>query len=174
MLCESGLHASVKPLDALKYAPGNTLCRVELAGEILEEADKCVAARRRIIWRFNAESLLREFARWCAIQVIDEWDAPDVVKRYLEIGDESLREEARVASVAASYASHAAYAASHASSASAYAAYASYASSAYASYASYASAAVYNAYAVYDDNARKKQNKKFEEMINATKKQTTS
>ena len=40
---------------------------------------------------------LREFARWCALQVIDLWDAPDVVYEYLKTGDETLRDAARAA-----------------------------------------------------------------------------
>ena len=90
-LCASGLHASICPFDALQYAPGNTLCLVELGGEIAHGEDKVVASRRRIIARIDAEPLLREFARWCALQVIERWDAPDVVRRYLETGDESFR-----------------------------------------------------------------------------------
>lgn len=35
-LCESGLHASVRLLDALKYAPGPIICRVELGGTIIK------------------------------------------------------------------------------------------------------------------------------------------
>jgi hypothetical protein len=43
------------------------------------------------------ERLLREFARWCALQVIHMWNAPDVVREYLETGNEELRDEARTA-----------------------------------------------------------------------------
>ena len=32
----------------------------------------------------------REFARWCALQVIDKWKAPEVVVRWLKTGDKSL------------------------------------------------------------------------------------
>ena len=35
-MCESGLHASRHPFDALQYAPGNALCLVECGGEIVE------------------------------------------------------------------------------------------------------------------------------------------
>jgi hypothetical protein len=90
-LCESGLHASLHPLDALQYAPGGVLCLVELGGEILHGDDKVVASRRRIVKRIDAEPLMREFARWCALQVIELWDAPEVVRQYLTTGDESLR-----------------------------------------------------------------------------------
>lgn len=93
-ICMSGLHASSHPFDALEYAPGNTLCLVEVDGDISEQEDKLVCRRRRIIARIDAEPLLREFARWCALQVIDLWDAPDVVRQYLTTGNESLRAEA--------------------------------------------------------------------------------
>lgn len=36
VMCESGLHASAHPFDALRYAPGATLCLVELDGEIID------------------------------------------------------------------------------------------------------------------------------------------
>ena len=92
VLCESGLHASEHPFDAFKYASmGSTLCEVELDGEILRDTDKLVAARRRIIRRIDAVPLLRDFARWCALQVIHLWDAPPVVREYLETGREEIR-----------------------------------------------------------------------------------
>ena len=50
------------------------------------------------IWVFSKampESKCREFARWCALQVIHLWDAPDVVREHLETGDEKLRNAAR-------------------------------------------------------------------------------
>ena len=92
--CESGLHASEHPLDALQYAPGNLLHVVELEGDLVSHGnpiDKWVGRRRKIIATINAESLLREFARWCASQVLHLWDAPQIVKEYLASGDESLR-----------------------------------------------------------------------------------
>jgi len=35
-MCVSGLHWSREPFDALQYAPGETLCLVEIGGEIVE------------------------------------------------------------------------------------------------------------------------------------------
>ena len=96
--CESGLHASIDPLDALQYAPGPMLHLVDLDGEILEHGtppDKLVGRRRRIVASIDATDLLREFARWCALQVVHLWQCPDVVRRYLETGDESIRVAAR-------------------------------------------------------------------------------
>ena len=64
-LCNYGLHASVRPLDALKYAPGPVVCRVRLGGTIIEDDDKCVASRRTVLWMADAERDLRLFACWC-------------------------------------------------------------------------------------------------------------
>lgn len=94
VLCESGLHASVRALDALDYAPGPTVCRVRCGGEIVTDQDKLVAAERTILWRADVTDLLREFARLCALDVAHLWDCPDVVRTYLTTGDESLRDAA--------------------------------------------------------------------------------
>jgi hypothetical protein len=104
--CQSGLHASIDPLDALQYAPGPMLHLVDLDGEILEHGtppDKLVGRRRRIVASIDATDLLREFARWCALQVVRLWQCPDVVRRYLETGDESIRDAARDAARDAGY-----------------------------------------------------------------------
>ena len=83
VMCESGLHASLHVADALKYAPGNTLCLVELGGKIIGSDDKVVASKRKIIARFDATDLLRADARASALSVIRLWEAPDVVIQYL-------------------------------------------------------------------------------------------
>ncbi len=64
-MCHYGLHASVRPLDALYYAPGPIICRVRLGGTIIEYNDKCVASRRTVLWMQNIEKELRLFACWC-------------------------------------------------------------------------------------------------------------
>ena len=96
-LCKSGLHASMCPWDALSHAPGPLLHRVVVGGEILYGNDKLVASERTIRASIDATDLLRSFARQCALDVIHLWDAPDVVRKYLETGDESLRAAARAA-----------------------------------------------------------------------------
>ena len=104
--CESGLHASEHPFDALQFAPGPMLHLVELDGEIQTHGnppDKIVGRRRRIVASIDATDLLREFARWCALQVVHLWQCPDVVRRYLETGDESIRVAARDAVRAAAW-----------------------------------------------------------------------
>lgn len=94
-ICVSGLHASRRPWHALAYAPGPVLCEVEVEGVEAEHDDKLVARRRRIVRRVDLTDDLRAFARQCALDVIHLWEAPDVVRRYLETGDESLRAAAR-------------------------------------------------------------------------------
>ncbi len=101
--CKFGLHASKHPLDALMYAPGSTLCLVELAGKIVpHNSDKVVASERKIIARKDVTGLLRNFARIQARSVLDLWNAPKVVRKYLITGDESTRDEARNAPWSAS------------------------------------------------------------------------
>jgi hypothetical protein len=108
VMCKSGLHASRHPFDALAYAPGPVLCLVDCDEIEAEENDKLVCRRRRIVARFDATTMLRAFARQCALDVIHLWDAPQVVRDYLTTGDESLRDAARAAARNASYAAGAA------------------------------------------------------------------
>ena len=117
-LCESGLHASRSPFDALRYAPGPVLCLVECDGVEDEESDKVVCRRRRIIARRDMTEYLRWFARSQGLSVVHLWEAPDVVLDWLMTGDKGLR---RAAEAAAAYAAAAA-AAYAAAEAAAYAA----------------------------------------------------
>ena len=91
VICESGLHASKHPFDALQYAPGATLCLVECEGIVTEQEDKFVCRRRKIVTRFDATDTLWAMSRWAALQVIHLWDSPPVVREYLETGKEDLR-----------------------------------------------------------------------------------
>ncbi len=98
ILCEEGLHWSREPFDALQFAPGATLCLVEVGGEIVEKKgdDKGISSKRKIIARMDATELLRYFARLQAISALEYWDSepPEVVCDYLATGDESLRDAA--------------------------------------------------------------------------------
>jgi hypothetical protein len=100
-LCASGLHASVDPFDALRFAPGETLCLVRIGGEVLHDHDKLVCSERTIVARMDATDMLRYSARMQAASVAHLWDAPDVVLDYLMTGDEVLRAAARDAAWAA-------------------------------------------------------------------------
>lgn len=117
-LCESGLHASERLLDALQYAPGLTLHRVTLDGETLRDNDKFCARRRRIdatrevqlraLVRLALESAC--LAAWCAGLYL-----PDLLTA-LEASDRGGWQECESSARAAYYASHAASRASHAAS----------------------------------------------------------
>ena len=63
IMCTSGLHASEQPYDALQYAPGHILHRVELDDVIDTQDDKVVARRRKIVATIDAAELLHAFAR---------------------------------------------------------------------------------------------------------------
>ncbi|HEX3587822.1 MAG TPA: hypothetical protein VH024_17615 [Candidatus Angelobacter sp.] len=115
--CERGFHGSRRLIDALQYAPGTTLCYVECDGEIIERDDKLVSTRRRILWRFDATDVLRQFARQCALDVAHLWNMPDVMRKYLETGDESKRFAALVAARTAGTAADATWAATWAAQA---------------------------------------------------------
>ena len=101
ILCEQGLHGSVKPLDALSFAPGPMVWRVELSGDLDIGDDKVAATSRKYLWGYDATDVLCKFARLCALDVIHLWDAPEVVVRYLKTGDEPLRAAALEATLEA-------------------------------------------------------------------------
>lgn len=69
-MCQNGMHACRRALDALTYAPGPVVCRVRLSGELLDNTDKSVARARTILWMADATSLLHEFALSVAIDTL--------------------------------------------------------------------------------------------------------
>jgi hypothetical protein len=155
-LCKSGLHASIEPSDALRYAPGSVICKVLCEGKIIRAEDKLICSERTIITKMDGTELLKYAARVFALSVIDKWDAPDVVLDWLMTGEEDIRWAAAEAAAYAAYAAAAdaakatataeavaAYAAADAADA-AYAAAAAAADAAYA-YAAAAAAAYANA-----------------------------
>jgi hypothetical protein len=100
-LCRSGYHWSLKPHQALKYAPGATLHKVRFGGYVERRADKGVSSERTIIASIDATNLLRRFAADQALGVSHLWDMPEVVHDYLTTLDESKRKAAWGASKAA-------------------------------------------------------------------------
>jgi len=75
-LCANGLHASQRAIDALRYAPGPVVQRVELIGERVDSYDKSCANARRCLWIADASRTLHEFALWCRERAISqEWRA---------------------------------------------------------------------------------------------------
>src|SRR3990167_1643911 len=105
-MCESGLHASRNPFDALQYAPGDTLCLVEIADIVEEEADKLLCRKRKIIVRMDATEMLRYFARMQAVSCLAQWKyEPDqIILDWLMTGDPAARAAAYAAARAVAYA----------------------------------------------------------------------
>lgn len=73
-MCKSGLHFSDTPAHALLYAPGATLCYVELENVTERGETKGVCSRRKIIARMDSSEVCCYFARMQALSVIDRWD----------------------------------------------------------------------------------------------------
>ena len=172
-ICDTGLHASIRAIDALQYAPGSICCKVEVWGDVQSRSDKICGRNRKLLKKVDATKTLHLFAVWCAEQALlaeraagrepdaRSWKALKVKSLWLEgkATNKELGAASNAASSAASTASNAAYAASNAASyaastasyAASTAAYAAaYAASNAASYAaSTASNAASTAYAAY-------------------------
>ena len=108
--CLQGLHASKKIVDALGYAQSSKVALVKISGSIDTQPDKICGSSREYIKVFDIEDLLFEFSRKQALSVwhltkeyISE-DRYNLVKKYLETGDMSLRDAARDAALDAALA----------------------------------------------------------------------
>lgn len=169
VICESGLHASVRIIDALLYAPGSTICRVQCGGHVKHSDDKLICTERTILWRIDGTNVLRAFARQCALDVMNLWDMPAIVWQYLKTGDETIRVAAGDVAEAARNAVEATQAAARAAAAWAAEAAAAWAATQAAAEATQAVArAVALTVAKGDrDAARATQNTKLTAMVNA-------
>jgi hypothetical protein len=138
VLCHNGLHYSEHPFDALHYAKGFECFKIEALGDILCDyitQNKCCTNIRLHVARKDAKEAVLLFARQQATKVSHLWDAPAVVRQFLETGKnaDAAADAARAAADAA------------ADAADAYAADAAYAAAA----AAYAAADAADAYAAY-------------------------
>lgn len=71
ILCENGLHASERIIDALQYAPGPILYRVILSGDMVQDATKIASRTRTYIWELDVTDILGKFARRLALLYVD-------------------------------------------------------------------------------------------------------
>jgi hypothetical protein len=77
LLCGNGLHASRYALDALRYAPGDVVCRVHLGMERQVSSDKLCARTRTVVWLADAHAVLHEFACRIAEQTLARYGPED-------------------------------------------------------------------------------------------------
>ena len=110
VLCQSGLHASRTPFQALSFAPGFQLHKVAIDGIVAETDDKLVATKRKIIASLDAKEIICLSPEKQALSVIHLYDCPQVLKEWLETGNPAKQKDA--ANAASPYA--AAYAATRA------------------------------------------------------------
>lgn len=103
IICRHGFHASREPYDALRFAPGHMLYKVQLWGDVQEQDDKLCARHRTYLAARDATDMLRRFACRQALTCIDKWNAPQVVRDYLETGSPALRSAAESAALNAAW-----------------------------------------------------------------------
>ena len=96
-MCHSGYHWSRTPWQALEFAPGNLLHKVQVGGKIIEDTNKGVSSERTILATIDATQLLRRFAADQALSFAHLWPMPDVMREYLVDLDEAKRSAARSA-----------------------------------------------------------------------------
>lgn len=82
-ICDSGLHWSEHPFDALRHAPGKWLHLVECSEPVARQEGKCVSRERTILKTLDTENLCLRFAADQALSVAHLWDMPREVYRYL-------------------------------------------------------------------------------------------
>ena len=78
-----------KLADGRKWVSHRTIARLDIPHN----------DRLWLLTGLMSSSQQREFARRCALDVIDKWDVPVVVKKYLETGNDELRTAARYAAM---------------------------------------------------------------------------
>ena len=76
-LCANGLHGSARLIDAVYYARGPIVCRVEIEGDVIEGEDKLCGRRRTVLWMLDATRILHEFACTCAEDALALVEQPD-------------------------------------------------------------------------------------------------
>ena len=129
--CKRGLHASIKATDALRFASGTVVTRVECWDRVEHEGgNKLVCGHRKVLWVADATKPIQLWALWCAEEALKLVPKPDPRSiAAIDAGRKFLDGKITLDELNAAYA--AAYAAANAAANAAYAA----ANAAYAAYA---------------------------------------
>jgi hypothetical protein len=118
--CHQGLHASRRAIDALDFAPGAVICRVECAGRVVEGHNKLACTERTVLWMADATEALHLFAcdeaelaltareirderSWNAIRVKRDWVKGNASDSDLTAARAAARAAARDAARAAAW-----------------------------------------------------------------------
>ena len=110
LCCAHGLHGCEMILDALNYAPGTIIWIVELDGAMDSQDGKVAATSRTYLHGgIDVLQIILAWSRRVALDVAHLWDIPEIVRRYLETGDQAIAgaaaNAANAAANAAAYAS---------------------------------------------------------------------
>lgn len=107
ILCDNGMHGSVRLIDALRYASGPIVCRVEIEGDVIEGDDKLCGRRRTVLWMLDATRLLHEFAcqsaedAFALVEQLDERSVEVIAAKRKWLDGKITDEELDAASAAA-------------------------------------------------------------------------
>ena len=105
--CENAMHSGRTLRDALQYAAGSRICRVEMTADARDKThDKGIlfARGRRVLWWIDGERLLHEFACCCAEDALALIDKPDPRSvEAVKVKRQWLRGEATDAKLAAAW-----------------------------------------------------------------------
>ena len=78
-ICRNGMHGSKRIVDALRYAPGPILTRVEITGDVVEDDNKIAGRHRKVLWSLDATEILHRFAVQVALDACHEAGVTDPV-----------------------------------------------------------------------------------------------
>ena len=79
VLCRNGMHGSKRIIDAVHYAPGPILTRVEITGDVVEGNDKLAGRHRKVLWSLDATEILHRFAVQIALDACQKAGVTDPV-----------------------------------------------------------------------------------------------
>ena len=97
VLCENGMHASVRAIDALSFISWRSaiVCRVELGDEVEIGANKVCARTRKVLWSAPAGDVFVKFARLCADRAKSHADSAAYAAAYSASSARINREESK-------------------------------------------------------------------------------
>lgn len=91
-LCSRGMHGSERVIDALYFAPGGMLCRVEIWGDLQKSNDKLCGRHRKVLWALTPRQTQKILKLWildCAEALLDKFPkepkAKDLIRKAIDV-----------------------------------------------------------------------------------------